>query len=132
MQKTKSADRKRELQSELTRVQQQMREEEARRHRQALDAERKVCTLSTLLCSTSVTDTLVRVGPMIQLKRMTCETLTFYKSTAIRPRCVRLANGDVQAGHHGHHTAVRTQWCCMPADTMRLGGMLCRSRRRRR
>lgn len=45
LQKTKSADRRRELQAELTRVQQQIKEEQARRQRQALDAERKVCTI---------------------------------------------------------------------------------------
>ncbi len=50
VQKTKNADRKQELKAELTRVQQQIREEEARRQRQALDAERKVCTLLMLFC----------------------------------------------------------------------------------
>ena len=42
LQKMKSTERKKELQAELTRVQQQIREEQARRTRQTLDAERKV------------------------------------------------------------------------------------------
>ena len=42
LQKTKNADRKKELQLELRKVQQQIKEEQAQRQRQALDAERKV------------------------------------------------------------------------------------------
>ncbi len=40
-QKTKGQDKKRELQAELTRVQQQIREEEARRRREAWEAAQK-------------------------------------------------------------------------------------------
>ena len=44
LQKTKSDDKKRELRAELTRVQQQIKEEQARRQRQVLDVERRVRT----------------------------------------------------------------------------------------
>ncbi len=53
LQKTKNSDRKRELQVELRRVQQQIKEEQAQRQRQALDAERKVCTLPMHPCNKS-------------------------------------------------------------------------------
>ena len=41
-QKAKGADRKKELQGQLTRVQQQIREEQARRQKQVIDTEHKV------------------------------------------------------------------------------------------
>ena len=67
MQKTKNADRRQELRAELTRVQQQIREEEARRQRQALDVERKVCTPPMLLRFFLVTDSLVCRGCLMIL-----------------------------------------------------------------
>ena len=45
-QKAKGADRKKELQGELTRVQQQIREEQARRQKQVIDTKHKVCSLA--------------------------------------------------------------------------------------
>ena len=45
-QKAKSADRKKELQGQLTWVQQQIREEQARRQKQVIDTEHKVCSLA--------------------------------------------------------------------------------------
>ena len=49
LQKTKGEDRRREVQAQLTQVQQQIREEESRRRRQVWEAGQKVGDITLLL-----------------------------------------------------------------------------------